>query len=166
MTADRPEATVSPQSLPTQVAARSVHHVGITVSDMDRSLDFYADVLDGKRIGPYRRSGPRVEAVTGYPGVVVYQAFVKAAQGPTVVELLQYENGSTSVIDPDNGRVGAAHVAITVTELDAVVSRLRAKGVVVLSEPIITSDPLAGYRCVYVLDPDRVRVELLEPPTQ
>ena len=142
----------------------AVHHVGITVSDIERSLDFYADLLGGERLGPWRRSGPRIDAVTGYPGVVVHQAFVRAQEGATMVELLQYENGSTTVLDPDNGCVGAAHVAITVTGLDQILAGLRERGVEQVSEPIVASEPMAGHRCVYVLDPDRVRVELVEPP--
>jgi glyoxylase I family protein len=142
-----------------------IHHVGITVSDLARSLEFYGALLKGERLGPFVRSGPRIDAVTGYPGVVVHQAFVRAQDGATTVELLQYENGSATVLDPDNGHVGAAHVAITVTDLDAVLARLRTAGVEVLSAPIVASAPLAGHRCVYVLDPDRVRVELVEPPT-
>lgn len=142
----------------------AIHHVGITVTDIERSMDFYADLLGGERQGPWRRRGPRVDAVTGYPGVTVHQAFVTAQAGPTVVELLQYENGSRVVLDPDNGNVGAAHVAITVSDLDGLLARLRGSGVEVLSEPIVTSAPMEGFRCVYVLDPDRVRVELVEPP--
>ena len=142
----------------------SVHHVGITVSDIERSLAFYAGLLGGDRIGPFRRSGPRIDAVTGYPGVVVHQAFATAPDGSTMVELLQYENGSDVVLDPDNGHVGAAHVAIVVHDLDAVLARLSAEGVPAVSEPIVASAPMAGHRCVYVLDPDRVRVELVEPP--
>ncbi|GAA1226405.1 hypothetical protein GCM10009676_05510 [Prauserella halophila] len=53
-----------------------IHHVGITVGDIERSLAFYVDLLAGRRFGPWRRSGPRVDAVTGYPGVVVHRAFV------------------------------------------------------------------------------------------
>ncbi|MBM7517157.1 VOC family protein [Nocardioides nitrophenolicus] len=144
----------------------SIHHVGITVSDLARSLAFYEDLLGGERLGPYERSGPRIDAVTGYPGVVVRQAFVRAQEGGTVVELLQYDGGSDVVLDPDNGNVGAAHVAITVTDLDGTLDRLRERGVTALSEPIVASEPMAGHRVVYVLDPDRVRVELVEPPAR
>ena len=143
----------------------TVHHVGITVSDITSSLDFYARLLGGDRLGPYRRAGRRVEAVTGYPGVVVHQAFASAPGGKTMVELLQYEHGSSMVLDPDNGHVGAAHVAIIVADLDQVLERLAAEGVTAMSDPIVASAPMAGYRCVYVLDPDRVRVELVEPPS-
>ena len=49
-------------------------------------------------------------------------------------------------------------------DLDATLERLTARGVSALSAPVTISEPLAGYRVVYVLDPDRVRVELMEPP--
>lgn len=141
-----------------------IHHIGITVAEMTRSLAFYADLLGGDVDGPYERSGPRIEAVTGYPGIVVRQAFVTPPDGTAVVELLQYDGGSDVVIDPDNGHAGAAHVALTVRDLDGLLARLSAQGVSALSAPITLSAPLAGFRAVYVLDPDRVRVELLEPP--
>jgi len=141
-----------------------IHHVGITVSDITRSLAFYADLLGGEVLGPWERRGPRIDEVTGYPGVVVHQAFVRPLDGTAVVELLQYDGGSTVVLDPDNGHVGAAHVALTVTDLDAALARLAASGVARVSDPITCSAPIEGYRAVYVLDPDSVRVELLEPP--
>lgn len=142
----------------------AIHHAGITVSDISRSLDFYADLLGGEVLGPYERSGPRIDAVTGYPGVVVRQAFVRAAEGSTVVELLHYDGGSGLSIDPDNGHAGAVHVAVTVADLDATLERLADRGVTAISDPVTISEPLAGYRVVYVMDPDRVRVELMEPP--
>jgi len=141
-----------------------IHHIGITVSDIEESLGFYARLLDGERLGPWDRSGPRIDQVTGYPGVVVRQAFVRPREASAVVELLQYVGGSPVVLNPDNGHVGAAHVAIVVDDLDAALARLQAEGVEAVSEPITCSDPLEGYRAVYVLDPDQVRVELLEPP--
>jgi catechol 2,3-dioxygenase-like lactoylglutathione lyase family enzyme len=142
----------------------AIHHIGITVSDIGRSLEFYEDLLGGERLGPFERSGPRIDAVTGYPGVVVRQAFVRAQEGGTVVELLQYHGGSGIAIDPDNGHVGAAHVAVTVRDIDATLSRLAERGTAAVSEPVTLSEPLAGYRAAYVLDPDRVRIELMEPP--
>lgn len=142
----------------------SIHHVGITVSDLPASIAFYQDLLGGPVQGPFERRGPHVDAATGYPGVTVRQAFVAATQGTTVVELLQYENGSAVRLDPDNGHVGAAHVAITVSDIDDTLARLRSRGVEAVSEPITTSSPMAGCRVVYVLDPDRVRVELVQPP--
>ncbi|CAM5644267.1 glyoxalase [Streptomyces pilosus] len=145
----------------------SVNHVGITVSDLDRSLDFYTRLLGGEHVGSWERSGPRIDAVTGYPGVVVRQAFIRLLEGAALIELLQYVGGSGQRVEPDHGHVGVAHVAVDVTGLDALLARLRGEDVTVLSEPIVASEgPLEGHRVVYVLDPDRVRVELVEAPHQ
>ncbi|MFG2960977.1 VOC family protein [Streptomyces sp. NPDC048291] len=144
---------------------RSVNHVGITVGDLERSLDFYARVLGGTTVGVWERSGPRIDAVTGYRGVVVRQAFVRLPLGVALVELLQYVGGSTVVTDPDHGRAGSVHLAVDVEGLDEVLERMRTEGVPILSEPITAGEgPLEGRRVVYVLDPDRVRVELVEVP--
>ncbi|MFF5966496.1 VOC family protein [Streptomyces collinus] len=53
------------------------------------------------------------------------------------------------------------------TFVDDALERMRAEGVAVLSEPIVAGEgPLEGCRVVYVLDPGRVRVELVEPPAR
>lgn len=142
-----------------------INHVGLTVSDLERSVDFYAALTRGTVEGPYENSGPAVDAVTGYPGVTVRQAFVTPPEGAAVVEILQYLGGSDVVLDPDNGSVGAAHVAIEVSDLDAELARLRADGYQALSDPITAArGSVANCRVVYVMDPDRIRVELVEKP--
>lgn len=141
----------------------SINHAGITVSDLHASAAFYQTVLGGELLGPWERSGPRIDQVTGYTGVIVRQAFITAPAGGAMVELLQYENGSDITIDPDNGSIGAVHVAIEVDDFDGMLERLAADGVPAVSAPIVASaGPLEGRRVVYVMDPDRVRVELVE----
>jgi len=51
-----------------------------------------------------------------------------------------------------------AHPAFLVTDLEALMSRLKAHGV-----QVIEDDPLEGYLRVYVADPFGNRIELLEP---
>jgi glyoxylase I family protein len=144
---------------------RRLHHVGITVSDLETAIEFYRDASGGTVVGRFENAGPAIDAVTGYPGVVVRQAFVATGAGDALIELLEYRNGSKVRIDPDNGSIGAVHVAIQVDDLDETLGRLRARGNEQLSEPIVgKSGPLAGCRLLYVLGPDNVRVELVEPP--
>lgn len=142
-----------------------LHHMGITVSDMDAAIAFYRALTEGEVIGPLKKSGPSVEAATGYPGIEVLIAFLPLPDGSTVIELAEYRGGSGKSINPDNGHAGAAHPAIVVDDIDATLARLAEKGVSALSAPMVgTAGPLDGYRYVYVLGPDDVRVELLEEP--
>jgi catechol 2,3-dioxygenase-like lactoylglutathione lyase family enzyme len=144
---------------------RRLHHIGITVSDMDEAVAFYRQLTTGDVVGPLEKRGPAVEAATGYPGVVILQTFLALPDGDAVIELIEYRNGSGACITPDNGFAGAAHPAIVVDDLDALLTHLELQGVEALSEPkTATACPIDGYRYVYVLGPDDVRVELLESP--
>lgn len=145
--------------------APKLHHMGITVSDLGAALEFYSDLTAGEVLGPFVKSGPAVEAVTGYPGIEVHQAFVSLPGGESVIELVEYRGGSGERIDPDNGKAGSAHPAIVVDDLDAALARMRARGVVATAAPgTATEGPLNGFRYVYLIGPDNVRVELLEAP--
>ncbi|NHF62141.1 VOC family protein [Microcella pacifica] len=142
-----------------------LHHMGITVSDMASAVEFYRELTGGEVIGPLEKSGPAVEAATGYPGIVITLSFVSFDEGSTVIELAEYRNGSGERIQPDTGRAGVAHPAIVVDDIDATLARLAERGVRALSQPMTaTAGPLEGYRYVYVLGPDDVRVELLQEP--
>lgn len=145
--------------------AHRLHHMGITVSDMDAAVAFYLAVTGGEATGPLVKSGPAVEAVTGYPGIQVILTFISVPGGDTVLELAEYRGGSGERIDPDNGKAGSAHPAFVVDDMDATLLAMSALGVRATSDPkVATAGPLDGYRYVYLLGPDNVRVELLEAP--
>jgi len=141
-----------------------LHHIGITVSDTAAATAFYVAATDGDVTGPLSKSGPTVEAATGYPGVRVLLTFIRLEDG-AFLELAEYRGASNRRIDPDNGHIGAAHPAIVVADIAASLARLEALGHAPLSATMTaTAGPLEGYRYVYVLGPDDVRVELLQEP--
>lgn len=142
-----------------------LHHVGITVSDLHAATAFYVAATDGEAVGPLLKRGVAVERATGHPGAEISLMFITPASGGTVIELAHYGGVPANPTDPDTGRAGAAHPAITVPDLDAALARLGTLGHAPLSEPMVaTAGPLDGYRYVYVLGPDDVRVELLQRP--
>ncbi|WP_281166848.1 VOC family protein [Microbacterium luticocti] len=144
---------------------RCLHHIGITVGDMDEALRFYRTVSGGVVEGPYVKSGPAVEAATGHPGAQILQAFVALSAGAAVIELLEYRGTGAPRIDPNNASIGAAHPAVVVDDMDAALAEVRELGYETLSEPMTgTTGPLEDWRYVYVLGPDGVRVELVQPP--
>ncbi|WP_300267645.1 VOC family protein [Microbacterium sp.] len=141
-----------------------IHHIGITVSDLEAATRFYQTVSGGEAIGPLIKSGPAVEAATGYAGVEIAISFVCTANG-VFLELLQYRHADAARIDPNNGHIGAAHPAIVVDDIDGAIAAAEQLGHRALSTTMTaTAGPLEGYRYVYVLGPDDVRVELLQEP--
>ncbi|MCR2813325.1 VOC family protein [Microbacterium sp. zg.Y1090] len=141
-----------------------LHHVGITVSDAGRAAAFYAAATEGTVIGPLVKSGPAVEAAVGHPGVEVVLTFVEGQDG-VFIELAEYRHAPARAIDPDTAHVAAAHPAIVVDDLEAALARVAVLGYSPLSATMTaTQGPMEGYRYVYVLGPDSVRVELLQEP--
>ena len=141
-----------------------VGHTGITVSDIDRSISFYRDVL-GFEVGTKMRVGGEMfEKVTGVPGAEIDIAFVRAHGH--FFELLSYakpEDRAASKLracDP-----GFMDVSFKVENLDDVVASIKTHGFEPLS-PIQTvpEGPEKGLRVIYARDPDGVVLEFMEEP--
>ncbi|WP_194420651.1 VOC family protein [Microbacterium abyssi] len=142
----------------------TIHHIGITVSDLASATTFYRTLSGGEAIGPLIKSGPAVEAATGYPGVEISMTFVRASND-VFIELLEYRGADAPRIDPNNGHIGAAHPAIVVDDIEAAIAQATDLGYPPLSATMVAgTGPLKGYRYVYILGPDEVRVELLQAP--
>ncbi len=141
-----------------------LHHIGITVSDTVAATAFYRAATEGEVIGPLARAGPRSKRRRGIRASRFLLTFIRLADG-VFLELAEYRGADAPRIDPDNGHIGAAHPAIVVPDIEASLARLAALGHRPLSQ-IMTATPgrSEGYRYVYVLGPDEVRVELLQKP--
>jgi len=144
-----------------------VHHLGLTVADIERSIDFYRDVLGMTLV----RRRPQVDndyvgLQTGYPGVVLNVASFKVAHdSPQSLEVVQYMNHVGPPVETATNRAGNSHLCITVDDLRACYAELKAKGVEFKTEPVtITAGPNAGGLVVYFYDPDRYMLELFQPP--
>jgi catechol 2,3-dioxygenase-like lactoylglutathione lyase family enzyme len=132
------------------------HHTGLTVSDLQRSIDFYG-LLGFEVAARIEERGEEVERGTGVAGAELSVAVLERPGGR--LELIQYvAPDSSSSAAPNNG-VGAAHVCLEVDDIDAAVAELHGKGVEFLSEPIYHE---SGIRWVYCRDPDGITAELLE----
>src|SRR5215813_11213386 len=65
-------------------------HTGITVSNLERSLAFWRDVLGFELSHRTHQSGELASEITGIPGAEISLAVVKAPGGHKI-ELLEYE---------------------------------------------------------------------------
>jgi catechol 2,3-dioxygenase-like lactoylglutathione lyase family enzyme len=146
------------------MAFTAVHHTGIIVRNLDRSIYFYRDLL-GLEIqsepSPWF-SGPELAQGVGVPGGSLRQCNLRVSEGH-VLELLEYGNvPEGSEVQPQN-RIGAMHIALKVDDLAATVAELQGKGIEFLSGPnTVDEGVLAGWRWIYFHDPDGITVELVE----
>jgi catechol 2,3-dioxygenase-like lactoylglutathione lyase family enzyme len=140
-------------------------HTGVTVSNIDRSIAFYRDVLGFEVTDKIDCRGEFFEQVTGVPTAEIIVAYVKAP-GHTL-ELLQY----TSPVDrvPSTARPcdpGALHLAFRVRNIEAVIAAVRRAGVRPVNPliPEVADGPAKGLKAVYTKDPDGIVIEFMEDP--
>ena len=67
-----------------------IHHTGYTVSDLDRSVAFYRDLLGCEVIAEQEKQGGYLAAIVGYPDAHVRMAHLRLPGGEHVVELFEY----------------------------------------------------------------------------
>lgn len=145
------------------VRATRLHHMGIAVSNLERSLEFYADLFDLHAESSFEVERDFVARVTRVDGAEVRGAFLPLPNGG--LELLEYRGPQLSAYALRNCDVGAAHPCFEVDDIDAAYARLTALGADCYTEPLpIEGGALDGYRWFYFADPDGLLVELFEPP--
>jgi catechol 2,3-dioxygenase-like lactoylglutathione lyase family enzyme len=145
-----------------------IHHVGIPVSSIERSLPWYTDVLgllDGEVKGG--GGGKAISSALQVPGADVRFAFLEV--GDVKVELLEYRwPKDGKAFRSSNHDVGTVHVCFEVDDIDRAYGDLTAQGVAFNAPPIRLGEengPLAGHAFAYFRDPDGIQLELFELPS-
>jgi catechol 2,3-dioxygenase-like lactoylglutathione lyase family enzyme len=141
-------------------------HTGITVSNLERSLAFWRDVLDFEYSHGAHQRGEMAEQITGVKDAELKLAVVKAPSGHRI-ELLEYcaPDDRKRQFDLRPCDLGHIHVAFTVDNLDAILNTIAASGWKAAGQPqTITVGPNTGKRVVYVRDPDGTTIEFMEKP--
>ena len=138
-----------------------VDHLSFTVSDLQRSVHFYRDLLGFQLEFETEAGGPVVEAVTGIPGAQLKMAFFEL-EG-FALELIQYLSPVGEILDLRTNNVGCAHLAFYVEDIEKVYVSLSSGNVRFKSKPVeIKEGPLAGRKVVYLSDPDGIILELVQ----
>ena len=138
------------------MATLTAHHVGITVTDLDRAVDFYRETFDLALLDRFTVSGEGFAAGVGVPGATGQFAHLDA--GGARVELVEYDpEGADAAAEAVNQR-GAKHLGLAVDDLATFYEELPAD-VETLSEPRTTE---SGATILFVRDPEGNLVEVIE----
>lgn len=139
------------------------HHTGLQVADLERSVTFYRDVLRFELVFAWNPRAPYIGELVGYPDVDLHAAILRPPGSDVMLELLEYRNVTRTPVDTSTANPGTAHIAFFVDDLDALYVDLVARGVRSVSPPVTpTIGPNEGGRAVYLIDPDGIRVELIQ----
>lgn len=134
----------------------TAHHFGVTVSDLDRAVEFYRDVLDLEVLARFSVGGDAFATGVGIDGASADFAHLDA--GDARLELVSYAPEGDARGDAQLNQPGATHIGLSVEDLDAVYAAV-SEEVAPVSEPQTTE---SGTRIMFVRDPEGNLLELLE----
>jgi catechol 2,3-dioxygenase-like lactoylglutathione lyase family enzyme len=151
-----------------QSAVTAVESVGMTVSDMDKAIAFYSQVLTFKKVSDVEVLGTEYEQLQGLFGVRL--RVVKMQLGSESIELTEYltPKGKPFPIDSRSNDRWFQHIAIVTSDMDRTYQRLRSFKVQHAStapQAIPASNKAAaGIRAFYFRDPDGHYLETIYFP--
>ena len=142
-------------------------HGGITVSDLDRSLEFYVGLVGLELVWRREYVNDEIREIVGIPDATsVDIAMLDIPGGGAQVELLEYKgcerkSGSTPPCD-----YGTGHFCVFVRNIEACHAELAAQGVRFRSDgPVeMLEGPNTGGKSLYGIDPDGYIFEFHERP--
>jgi len=146
-------------------------HVSFTVRDLEASVRWYTEVLGLEYVWGQVQHNDYTSKLVGFP-----EANLKVAQlrvpGQTIprsrhhIELVEYVYPRGEDIPLDTNRVGTAHWAFMIDDIQAEFERLAALGVQFKADaPVaIEAGVNQGGYAIYFTDPDGITLELLQPP--
>lgn len=139
-------------------------HTSYTVSNLERSLEFYVGVLGCHVLWQREISDKYFRDIVAMPNALVKAAHLAIPGTTHNLELFEYVQPRGSTADVRNNNPGSSHLAFLVEDLPSAYRELKAKGIQFRSEPIgIDKGVNTGGYSVYMLDPDGITVELFEP---
>ncbi len=145
------------------MTVQRLSHIGICVSDLERSLAFYRDALGFRELGSLDVSGEEASTLLELPGVVLRAVYLE--RDGTRIELLHYaEPGHCGDAKPGAmNRLGLTHLSLRVDDLGATLAALERAGAHTLPHTRI-ENPAFSASAAFVTDPDGTRIELVEAP--
>jgi len=126
------------------VKVQKLLHTRMRVSDMERTIRFYTDVLGLEVLE--QKVSPRGSQL----------AFLKVSNSDELIELCSFPASGPVTVQED-----LVHLAFQVENLDETIAQLGAKQVKITDGPTTTS---SGSRFIFIDAPDGYEVELIERP--
>lgn len=137
-------------------------HIAVTVSDLDRSVEFYTKAMEMKEVLRWKSKIPGIREI----------AFVRIRGG--MLELLAREKPKKAG-PGDDDETGVKHLCFAVTDIEKEIARLKKMDVPIVADfHVLNEDHLEtksgtmrldlkkGLKRAVFADPDGIELELLE----
>ena len=145
-----------------------IYHVGLTVSDLDRSIAFYKAVLGLEFQGEIFMEGEETDKTfrkENCKARVAYLNGSKAVEAPPI-ELIQFIDEDVNKVKSDLFTTSISEVCFYTDDIDSVYKVLIENHVECLSEPQYFDFSSQGFgksKAFYFKDPDGIILEMMQP---
>lgn len=139
---------------------RRIDHVGIVVNDLPAAKTFFLD-LGLETLGEGKVEGEWVERIIALHDVKAEVVMLRTPDGEANIELVKFYKPSddNSMQRPLANTLGIRHIAFAVEDIEAVVAKLKTKGVELFGE---IQNYENAYKLCYVRGPEGIILELAE----
>lgn len=141
--------------------------VSLTVTDIEKSIKFYEDILEMKLAKQMVMDCKAAEEVFGMPACKVKIAHLKGCEdcGSPVVELRQFAAKNTTHDEVRLNKVSVSSMSFIVDDIEKTYNDFKEKGVEFISSPQYFEHTKQGFgksKSAYFKDPDGIILELQE----
>lgn len=150
----------------TVATASAVHHVGVSVADLDQALAFWESFLGAPARWRTILDRPYLGSIVGIPGVSIKAAFVDLPGG-VILELLDYQTAGKRTNPDATANPGNVHLCLAVEDASTAWRHAVACGARPVNPdgPVsIDGGPNIGARGAYLRIHDGVTLELFQRP--
>ena len=146
------------------MAIQRLSHIGICVSNVERSITFYRDVF-GYQVLSQIEIGPEADNLLDLKDTKLDAIYMQREGEDTRIELLYYHSpGYEKITNPRNvNLVGLTHLSFRTDDFDATVEAVKKSGGSFIENSLVDHAAFK-IKAGFVLDPDNMRIELLQAP--
>ncbi len=139
----------------------SIRHTGIVVQDIEGAIDFWVEILGFSKVIDQLESGKFMDRLLSAKKVRVRT--VKLSDGISMIELLHFESPSKKLNKQDYSpfNFGITHIALTTSDIQSLMVRLKEFGYTPFWEPQESTDNKAIV--VYISTFEGVLLEIVQP---
>ncbi|SFB49546.1 Catechol 2,3-dioxygenase [Cohnella sp. OV330] len=137
-----------------------IDHIGINVNDLAAAKAFFIEF--GLEVhGEWEAEGAWLDEIVGLENVKTSCVALRSPDGQTWLELVQYIHPSdkNGVQQTHSNTLGIRHICFAVDDIDALVDKMKKKGMETFSEIKNYKDI---YKMCYVRGPEGIILELAE----
>ena len=135
-------------------------HVGVIVNDLPAAKEFFLD-LGLEVLWEGELEGVWLDQIVGLNGVKTAYVMLRTPDGQANLELVKYYSPSDErgIQQHFANTLGIGHIAFAVEDIEAIVAKLKKKGVEIFSEIQNYEDI---YKLCYIRGPEGIILELAE----